>query len=646
MKISVGKVKYLGHEFSEDKIEPDRERIKAIEQMGQPKSKKDLQKFLGVVNYVRSFITNLSELTAPLRELLKKNVIFNWTERQTNAFNSIKQQIVNAPILVPFDTSKEIQIQCDASKDGLGCCILQDKKPIAFASRSLSDSERNYSQIEKEFLSILFACKKFKFYTYGRTVKVVNDHKPLTSIIKKEIHKIPSSKLQNIRIKLLNFDIQLEYAPGKTIHIADYLSRYSMKNEEEEETTLNENVLSINVSDDKKKEFQEETQNDSTLKVLKEYCKNGWPINKSKCAENAKFFFKMRNDIYLEDDILFFNEQIIIPTNMRKNILEQLHASHFGINKTKKRAKSTVYWPGMNVDIENMISKCHTCQINAPKNQKEPLIAHEIPNRPFEKLACDIFEFKGKDFLVVFDYYSKWIEMKQLKGKRAADVNANLLEVFSQHGIPHTIIADNVPFNSFECKEFAKSLDFKFETTSPTYPQSNGFSEKGVNICKNILKKAKDMNEANLALLEYRSTPTKGMSHSPSQLCQNRILRTKIPTRLECFNKNMCEQAQKELKNKQEDAKKYYDRNSRPRNDFKENDKVYVWIKNRWREGEITQLWHTPRSYVVATDDGEYRRNSRDIKIRHENINKQTNRTLSPHNALPFVKQTRSGKQY
>lgn len=350
MKISVGKVKYLGHEFSEDKIEPDRERIKAIEQMGQPKSKKDLQKFLGVVNYVRSFITNLSELTAPLRELLKKNVIFNWTERQTNAFNLIKQQIVNAPILVPFDTSKEIQIQCDASKDGLGCCILQDKKPIAFASRSLSDSERNFSQIEKEFLSILFACKKFKFYTYGRTVKVVNDHKPLTSIIKKEIHKIPSSKLQSIRIKLLNFDIQLEYAPGKTIHIADYLSRYFMKSEKEEETTLNENVLSINVSDGKKLEFQKETQNDSTLKILKEYCLNGWPTNKSKCEENAKFFYKIRNDIFLEDDILFFNEQIIIPTKMRKNVLEQLHEPHFGINKTKKRAKSTVYWPGMNVD--------------------------------------------------------------------------------------------------------------------------------------------------------------------------------------------------------------------------------------------------------------------------------------------------------
>lgn len=124
---------------------------------------------------------------------------------------------------MPFDESKEIQIQCDASKDGLGCCILQDEKPISFASRSLTEIERRYSQIEKEFLSILFACNKFRFYTYGRKVKVINDHKPLISIMKKEICKIPSTRLQNIRIKLLNYDIDLEYAPGKTIHIADYL---------------------------------------------------------------------------------------------------------------------------------------------------------------------------------------------------------------------------------------------------------------------------------------------------------------------------------------------------------------------------------------------------------------------------------------
>lgn len=331
---------------------------------------------------------------------MKKNVVFRWGTAHSQAFNKIKRAIINAPILVPFDETKNIQVQTDASKHGLGCCILQDGQPIAFASRTLSDAEQRYSQIEKEFLSILFACKKFKFYTYGRKIRVVNNHKPLTSIIKKEIHKIASARLQNMRIKLWNFDIDLEYAPGKTIYIADYLSRYAMKAEETDEgKSLSEQVLVINVSDERKIHLQEETEKDLVLKKVKEYCVNGWPNNKAKCDENVKFLFKLRNDIFLDEDILFVNDRIMIPTSMRKEILKQLHESHMGIVKTKKRARNALYWAGMDSDIENMINTCETCQLNAHKNQKEPLISHSIPDKPFVKIACDIFEFKSKDYL-------------------------------------------------------------------------------------------------------------------------------------------------------------------------------------------------------------------------------------------------------
>lgn len=136
------------------------------------------------------------------------------------------------------------------------------------------------------FSTILFACKKFRFYTYGRKVQIINDHKPLTSILKKDIHHIPSAKLQNIRLKLLNFDIELNYAPGKTIHIADYLSTYSMKhndNDNDIDDSLNNAVLSINVSEERKIEFQKVTETDPILKALKKYCLNKWPNNKSKC---------------------------------------------------------------------------------------------------------------------------------------------------------------------------------------------------------------------------------------------------------------------------------------------------------------------------------------------------------------------------
>lgn len=166
IQIASKQVKYLGHIFSHNEIKPDPDRLVAIEKMGRPKNKRDLQTFLGVANYLNPFVNNLSELTAPLRELIKKNTIFLWTELHDRFITEIKNHILNSKILVPFDVTQDIVIQCDASQNGLDCCLLQNGKPISFASRSLSNAERNYSQIEKELLSIIFACNKFKFYTH------------------------------------------------------------------------------------------------------------------------------------------------------------------------------------------------------------------------------------------------------------------------------------------------------------------------------------------------------------------------------------------------------------------------------------------------------------------------------------------------
>lgn len=468
---------------------------------------------------MQPFIPNLSEKTATLRELLKKNAIFNWTQLHDKIFSDIKDNIMKSEILVPFDASKNITVQCDASQNGLGCCMLQEGRPISFASRSLTIAEQNYSQIEKEMLSILFACTKFHFYTYGRKIKVINDHKPLLGIIKKEIQRIPSAKLQRMRLKLLNYDIELAYAPGKTIQLADYLSRYMIKTDESaEDKTITESVLTINVSDERKKQMQSETEKDELLKIVKEYCRNGWPNHKSKCPAQLRYLFTLRNEIMLEDDILFYNERVIVPTSMRTGILEKLHESHFGVTKTQQRARASIFWPNINNDIEHITTSCKICQENAPNNRKEPMIPHDIPNIPFKKIACDILEFKSKNYLVVIDFYSKWIELIKLKYKTARDINSELLKIFTSYGFPQIIIADNMPFGSYECKNFAKENDFEIITSSPRYSQSNGLAERAVQICKNILKKSQSEDIVLKSLMAYRTTPTKYMKYSPAQL--------------------------------------------------------------------------------------------------------------------------------
>lgn len=642
VQIAVESVKYLGHIFSYNSIKPDPDRLVAIEQMTRPKNKKDLQTFLGVINFLSPFIPNMSELTAPLRTLLRKNVIYQWTVSHNKVFNDIKAIILKSNILVPFDITKEIFIQCDASSNGLGCGLIQDGKPISFASRSLSSAERNYAQIEKEMLSIIFACKKFHFYTYGRTVTVVNDHQPLLGIMKKEINKIASAKLQRMRLKLLNYDIRLQYAPGKTIVLADYLSRYMNELETGEDNTITESILTINATDEKKVEVQNETKKDEMLNEIMNYCKNGWPNDKTKCPMNLRYYYKLRNDIYLEDGVLFFNDRIIVPTTMRRKILEALHEPHFGITKTLKRAQGSVFWPNICNEIENMISHCHVCQVNQRKNQKEPLMNHEIPKKPFDTIACDILEHKSKDFLAIIDYYSNWIELIKLKSKKAAEINYQLLKVFSAYGYPRVIRADNMPFGSYECTEFAKKYDIKIVTSSPNYPQSNGMAERAVQICKNILKKSTTDEEIFRSLLAYRTTPTKNMSYSPAELLQNRNLRTNIPMHEKKFEPKLCIDATDQHKNKRIISKKYYDRNAKYRPDLQTKQTVLFQLNDKWKEGEIIKKHETPRSFVVRSEGRIYRRNTKHIRP----FNKTNNAVESPSDLRSHQKTTRSGRTY
>lgn len=649
MQIATDVVKYLGHIFELNEIKPDPERLLAVKQMNFPRNKKDLQTFLGVVNYMRSFIPNLSDKTAPLRELLKKNVVYYWTENHTQVVNELKDSVLNSKILVPFDINKDIKIQCDASQFGLGCCLLQDDKPISFASRSLTRAEQNYAQIEKEMLSILFACKKFHFYAYGRTVTVVNDHKPLLGIMNKELHRIASAKLQRMRLKLLNYDIRLQYAPGKTIQLADYLSRYMNETDEsEEDKTITNAVMSINATDERKIELQRETEKDPVLKQIKEYCLNGWPKSKEICPVEIRYFYGLKDDILLDDDLLFYNERLIIPKEMQRFTLNQLHEPHFGLTKTKQRARFSVFWQNINNDIENVVINCKICQENSRKHQKEPLINHEIPDKPFSKIACDILEYKSKNYLVLADYYSNWIELIRIKNKDSSEIIREWMKIFSAYGLPNVIIADNMPFGSYECKVFAKKNDFKIVTTSPRYPQSNGLIERSVGICQDMLIKNNTDESLMNALLAYRTTPIKNMKYSPAQLLQNRMLRSNIPTHVNKFQPQLCKNVSQQHQNKQMKSKIYYDAGARPRKPLYVNDKIIFINNNKWQHGIIQQIADTPRSYIIESDGRQYRRNSRHIKQFFEDKNNHSNgnENKQQNEVDSEPKHTRSGKRY
>ena len=216
--------KFFGHRLTPEGLKPDPEKIKAILAMQPLQSIQQLQSFNGMVNYLKRFSPVLSELAKPLRKLQKSDTVLAWESEQQTAFEKTKTALTTLPVLAYFDKNKDHIIQTDASKTGLGAVLLQEGQPVVYASRTLTDTECRYSNIERELLSVVFGLKRLDHYTFGKPITVETDHQLLTSIWKKTI-VTSSPRLQRLLLRLAQYDVNIEYLRGKENVIADALSR-------------------------------------------------------------------------------------------------------------------------------------------------------------------------------------------------------------------------------------------------------------------------------------------------------------------------------------------------------------------------------------------------------------------------------------
>ena len=216
----------------------------------------------------------------------------------------------------------------------------------------------------------------------------------------------------------------------------------------------------------------------------------GWPELQMSVPEYVKPYWNMREKMSSSDGFLFAGEIIVSPQSMIQEMLHIRHEPHMGMEKTKSRARTAIFGPGMSRAIEDTVAKCSTCLHFARSNPKEPMIAHEIPDGPLVKVAMDIMPFKGGDYLVAVDYYSKFSELALLENKTSECVIAHVKSISARHGIPEEIVADNQPFGSYAFRQFAKSWGIKVTTSSTTYAQSNGQAERDVQTIKSLVKKA------------------------------------------------------------------------------------------------------------------------------------------------------------
>lgn len=301
--------------------------------------------------------------------------------------------------------------------------------------------------------------------------------------------------------------------------------------------------------------------------------------------------------------MVFKGEKIVIPMQLREEMLKRIHAGHMGIEKSKQRSRDILFWPGMSKQIACMVEQCSNCLERRMSNAKEPLISHPIPNRPWQIVGTDLLTWNSDHYIVVVDYYSRYFDLEKLKSTTAAAVILKLKKVFAAHGIPEKVISDNGPqFSSKEFENFARTWDFVHVTSSPHYPQSNGLSEKAVQIAKSLMDKAKaDKKDPYISLLEYRNTPVDGF-RSPAQLLMSRRLRSILATTSQQLQPETVSgnDVHARREQKQQYQAKYYNRSAKPLTPLRAGDHVRIQELGKWKPAVVIKPADTFRSYHLT----------------------------------------------
>ncbi len=614
-------IKFLGFIVDAAGVRPDPEKIRAITEMQEPTSITEVRRFFGMINFLSKFSPNLAEISKPIRDLLKAKSAWYWDQPQQDAFNSMKREISSAQVLAHYDSAKPTTVSADASSYGLGAVLLQqhgdDWKPVAYASRALTPTEQRYAQVEKEALATTWACERFSNYLIGLCFTIETDHKPLLSLLgAKELDLLPI-RVQRFRMRLMRFEYKIVYVPGKNLLVADTLSRAPiLSNSKLDEELKDETdayvasvITNMPASERRLDEIRASLQQDEVCRELIRLCQEGWPET-TKLPGALKVYFPCRDELSFENGLLLRGSRLVIPLAMRLQMLDIIHTGHQGIVKCRERAKQSIWWPGLSKQLKELVDNCTDC-IKERTNTPEPLMSSVLPERPWQKVGTDLFTLKNANYLLVVDYYSRFIEINKLSQTTSDSIINHLKSLFARHGIPEVVMSDNGPqFASSTFQEFADQYRFSHITSSPTFPQSNGEAERAVKTIKAMLKKESDPY---MALLAYRSTPLQN-GYSPSELLMGRRLRTTVPVLPETLNPKIPDL--KSLRYKEDQSRFKQKENF----DFRHRAKTLeelepgrtVWAKDLGKS-VVTQKTNFPRSYVVETPNGSYRRNRQQL---------------------------------
>ena len=567
-------VDFLGHVINEHGIHTNPQKIECVKIWPTPNNITELRSFLGLCSYYRRFIANYSHVAKPLTRLTEKDQKFNWTSECSEAFGRLKHMLVTAPILAHPDFTKPFILDTDASNHAIGAVLSQktgnEERVIAYASRTLSKSERKYCVTRKELLALVYFVKYFRHYLYGRKFTARTDHASLRWLMN---FKNPEGQVARWLEVLSSFSMAIEHRPGRLHGNADGMSRKpctvtTSNSESSQDNTKDLDPSCMHVgsedTDESRSEFDDLKSlqaDDDELAVVRSWVqankrpefaviaaegyilKSLW--NQFPCLELHDNLLVRRQENLDEDNVVTF--QVIVPKKARRSILYACHdmktSGHLGVTKTVSKIKQKFYWPGLQSDVRSYIAGCDACS-----KRKGPIPSKRAPMQivrsgfPMERIAIDILGElpetpRGNKYIVVIgDYFTKWTEALPIPNMEACTVAKVLVEnVLCRFGIPQVIHSDQGrQFESNLFQEMCKLLGIHKTRTTPYHPQSDGMVERfnrtlAAMLSAYVSENHRDWDEQlPYVTMAYRSTEHETTGMSPNMLMFGREVSTPL----------------------------------------------------------------------------------------------------------------------
>ncbi|KAK5819228.1 hypothetical protein PVK06_024200 [Gossypium arboreum] len=482
-------VSFLGHVVSASGIRVDPNKISAILNWKPPRNITEVRSFLGLAGYYRRFVKGFSTIATPMTKLLQKDVKFEWTEKCQKSFDQLKTYLTEAPILVQPESGKEFVIYSDASLLGLGCVLMQEGRVVPYASRQLKPHEKNYPTHDLELAAIVFALKIWRHYLFGERCHVYSDHKSLKYLMTQRDLNLRQRRWLEL---LKDYELIIDYHPGKANVVADALSRKSLFALRAMNVHLSVQSDSVLVAELKAKpllihQIREAQKVDDELAA-----------KRAECVPNKDSEFQID-----DDDCLRFKSRLCVPKNSEliSIILNEAHCSrmaiHPGSTKMYNDLKRRFWWHGMKRDISDFVSRCLICQQvkaehQVPSGLLQPIT---IPEWKWDRVTMDFvsglpLSASKKDAVwVVVDRLTKSAHFVPVRTDFSMDKLAELYvsQIVRLHGVPISIVSDRDPrFTSRFWKKLQEALGTKLHFSTAFHPQTDGQSERIIQILVDV----------------------------------------------------------------------------------------------------------------------------------------------------------------